>query len=125
MATWKIYWVEKVVGNGIDDWFVVARDAPSAKRFFEKEELIAPGDAFAEKMSELPDEYEAEAIARSRPEAEPHPWPGWADTVDLRAAGAEVRESDGVRHVIIKGRSFFPVTIEEVVEACLSNPSIH
>ena len=80
-------------------------------------------------MSELPDEYEAEAIARSRehsrPEAEPHPWPGWADTMDLRAAGAEVRESDGVRQVIIKGRSFFPVTIEEVVEACLSNPSIH
>jgi hypothetical protein len=126
MSAWKLYWVTD--DNGDEDCFIIARTARSARRYHEESEGLNPGDARAELIARVPEHCEAAAIERlrawSRKQAPQqadkpnlHPWPGWARREELLALGAQLLNHDGTREVVIGGRSFFPVTLEELVDS--------
>jgi hypothetical protein len=89
-----------------EDWFVVARSARDARRYHEREEGYAPGDADAELVCALP------------PRAA-YDGPAWPSAELLKACGAEFVRGAGSRIVRIAGRVYGEGNVAENAAARL------
>lgn len=85
---WALYWCE--TPDHDEDWFVIARTAREARRFFELDEGYDPGDAEASRICGLP-----EGDSRNKP--------GWAQLDLLARCGGKIVQAAGVRIVEIRG----------------------
>ncbi len=85
-----LYWV--TTEDHDEDWFVVASSPEQAAWFHEREEGYDDGDAFAEKVLDIPSETEAEA--------------GWPSHELLLELGAKFLREDEPRVVEIAGKKF-------------------
>jgi len=95
-APFKLYWCE--TDDHGEDWFIVARDMSTARRFHEDAEGYDRGDADAEMICELPASLQKESKT------------GWPSRAVLEACGGEVIKGTGAdeqpRVVRIRGRVF-------------------
>lgn len=85
---WALYWCE--TPDHDEDWFVVARTAREARRFFENYEDYDLGDAEASRICAVP-----EAVVITEP--------CWALEDVLRACGARILRAQEPRQVEIRG----------------------
>jgi len=85
---WALYWCE--TPDHDEDWFVIARTAREARRFFEDYEGYGAGDAEASRICGVP---EGMVITE----------PGWALEDGLRACGAQILRAQEPRLVEIRG----------------------
>lgn len=85
---WALYWCE--TADHDEDWFVIARTAREARRFFEEYEDYSPGHAEASRICGVP---EAVVIRE----------PCWALEDVLRHCGAQILQTQEPRLVEIQG----------------------
>lgn len=85
-----LYWC--TTADGDEDWFVVADSARSARRFHEAVEDYQPGDAHAERIMALPDEFLTPKGWRDGPKGTAYERACWPSDELLVACGAEIAE---------------------------------
>ena len=93
----KLYWVQTL--DHCEDWFIVARNIKEAESIHEQSEGYDRGDAFAEKVIDIPNTLSAES--------------GWPSEALLKALGARYLDSGATRVVEIGGRTFCEGLLEE------------
>lgn len=112
MAKWNIYWV--IVPHSPDEnCFVIAKNVQSAASYEIRSSGMAPGDAHAEFVDHLPDNFEqdyAKFLGNNS-----HSLPDYAGEPLLRKLGASFTVIEGRRITLYKGRQFAVSGIEERV----------
>jgi hypothetical protein len=97
----NLYWVE--TEDHAEDWFVVANDAEEAATLHEDFEGYAPGDAFAEMITAIP-----EGITVNT---------GWPSDEVLLACGATFISQGPTRIVDINNRRFCEGLMESTIRS--------
>jgi hypothetical protein len=97
---WALYWCE--TEDHDEDWFVVARTAREARRFFEEYEDYCPGHAEASRICAVP---EAVVIAE----------PCWALPDVLTQCGAKILRAEEPRLVEIRGIRYEEGRLEALI----------
>lgn len=114
----KLYWVE--TADHHEDWFVIARTARDARRFFEETEGYDSGDATSRLVGHLPEELQSEVgnwwTAR---EVGPFTSPCWPSEAHLKACGGVYLMKDDTRVVLLGGRAYAEGLLEREVRTGL------
>jgi hypothetical protein len=124
MPKWKLYWV--TTPSPDEDCFVVAKSPRSAARLEEDGSGFDVGDAQAEMVAVVPDEFEEIAIklyrtwlnengsSNVKPRENISPWPDYAREWLLEKIGAEFKIQNGREVTLIAGRSYGAAAFDEV-----------
>lgn len=98
--TLNIYWV--TTGDAAENWFVIANSLWSAAREFEDAEGYNLGDACAEYVCQIPDEYQGVE-------------PGWPSAELFRVCGFRCRLQGATRVIEFDGRVYCEGWLEDEV----------
>lgn len=110
MAKWNLYWVT-VPHSPDENCFVIAKNVRSAASYEIRNSGMAPGDAHAEFVDHLSDNFEQDYADFLGDNS--HGLPDYAREPLLRKLGASFTELEGRHITLYKGRQFSVAGIEE------------